>query len=300
MNQCQFEQRPFVQRPEVPIVSHVNGPFDRVSVIVGVILVGIVLLLVVDVPSRVFLFRPLGTPLTFHVTAVWAMSTLLVGLSCAGTEAVMRVHPLIRRGSVKRTFPNWILPALATLALTVSLPRSPDLLNWLIGLVIGGGGLAWLMLMNYQAVAIDASRTQSAAVSARLGLRLAAYPLAVILFTATYRTRLRSMVTATAVSLIASLLAFSILYHSEAARRSLRRTLFYSGVIGLVLGQTTWALNYWRANALTVGVLLMVLFYVLTGIVREYARTGIRWQVVIEFLIVAATGIWIVVRFGPG
>jgi hypothetical protein len=273
-------------------------------VIVGVILVGIVLLLVVDVPPRAFQFRPLGTPLTFNITAVWAMSTLLVGLSCAGTEAVMRVHPLVRRGTIKRTFPNWILPTLATLALAISLPRSPDLLNWLVGLAVGGGSLAWLMLMNYQVVAVDAGQYERPVQTARLGLRLATYPLAVILFTAIYRTRLRSLVTATAVTAVAALLAFSILYHSEQARphtrRSLGRTLFYAGVIGLVLGETTWAFNYWRTNALTVGVLLMVFFYVLTGIVREYTRTGIKWQTVIEFLIVAALGTWIVVRFGPG
>jgi hypothetical protein len=275
-------------------------------VIVGVILVGIVLLLVVDIPPRVFQFRPLGTPLTFDVTAMWAMTTLLVGLSCAGTEAVMRVHPLVRRGVVHRTFPNWILPALATLALTISLPRSPDLLNWLMGLTIGGGGLAWLILMNYQAIAAvtaNAGRIQQPTLTARLGLRIAAYPLAVILFIAIYRTRLRSLVTATAVTIVAALLAFSILYHSEqgrdSGRRTLGRNLLYAGVIGLVLGETIWAFNYWRANALTVGVLLMVLFYVLTGIVREYTRTDIRWQTVLEFLIVAALGTWIVVRFGP-
>lgn len=277
-----------------------HTPYDRISVIVGVILVGIVLLLVVDIPPRIFQFRPLGTPLTFNVTAVWAMSVLLVGLSCAGTEAVMRVHPLVRRATIKRTFPNWILPALATLALTISLPHSPDLLNWLVGLAVGGGGLAWLILMNYQVVAADAGSPDSTAVAARLGLRVAAYPLAVILFTAIYQTRLRSLVTATAISIVAALLAFSILYHSEQARRSLGRALFYAGVIGLILGETTWAFNYWRTNALTVGVLLMVLFYALTGIVREYARTGINWQIVAEFLAVAALGTWIVVRFGPG
>jgi len=282
-------------------VSSVHSPYDRVSIIVGVILVGIVLLLVVDVPPRVFQFRPLGTPLTLNVTAVWAMSTLLVGLSCAGTEAVMRVHPAVRRGTIKRTFPNWILPALATVALTISLPRSPDLLSWLIGLAVGGGGLAWLMLMNYQVIAADRDdASQRTAIAARLGLRLAAYLLAIILFTAIYRTRLRSLVTATAVSGVAALLAVSVLYHSEQAHRSLGRTLFYAGVIGLVLGETTWALNYWRTHALTVGVLLMVLFYVLTGIVREYARKGIRWPEIAEFLAIAALGIWIVVRFGPG
>jgi hypothetical protein len=244
----------------------------------------------------------LGTPLTFNVTALWAMSTLLVGLACAGTEAVMRVHPAVRRGTVKRTFPNWVLPALTTVALTISLPRSPDLLNWLVGLAVGGGGLAWLMLMNYQVVgtAEIGGAPQRTAMAARLGLRLAAYLLAVILFTAIYRTRLRSLVTATAVSGVATLLALSVLYHSEQAHRSLGRTLFYAGVIGLVLGETTWALNYWQTHALTVGVLLMVLFYVLTGIVREYARKGIRWQEIVEFLVIAALGIWIVARFGPG
>jgi predicted membrane channel-forming protein YqfA (hemolysin III family) len=115
---------------------------------------------------------------------------------------------------------------------------------------------------------------------------------------------LRSLVTATAVTVVAALLAFSSLYHCEQARkhahRWLGRILLYAGVIGLILGETIWAFNYWRTNALTVGVLLMVLFYVLTGIVREYTRAGIRWQTVIEFLIVAALGTWIVVRFGPG
>jgi hypothetical protein len=293
-------------------MRHTHGPYDRVSVIVGVILVGIVLLLVVDIPPRVFQFRPLGTPLTFDVTAAWAMTTLLVGLSCAGTEAVMRVHPMVRRGAVQQTFPTWILPALTTLALTVSLPRSPDLLNWLIGLTIGGGGLAWLVLMNYQAIAptpaavmdaADASPSRQPALTARLGLRIATYPLAVILFTAIYRTRLRSLVTATAVTIVAALLAFSILHHSEqeheSAHRSLGRTLSYAGVIGLILGETIWAFNYWHTNALTVGVLLVVLFYVLTEIVREYTRAGITWRTVVEFLIVAALGTWIVVRFGP-
>jgi hypothetical protein len=270
-----------------------------VSVIVGVILVGIVLLLVVDVPARAFQFRPLGTPLTLNVTSVWVISTLLVGLSCAGTEAVVRAHPLVRRGVVKRTFPHWILPALATLVLTISLPRSPDLLNWLLGLALGGGGLAWLIVMNYRVVAAHAGDRQRSTTVARLGLRLVAYPLAVILFTSIYRTRLRSLVTATSTTVVASLLALSILYHSEQAGRSLGRTLLYAGIIGLVLGETTWALNYWRANALTVGVLLMILFYVLTEIIREYTRSGIRWQVVVEFLTIAALGIWIVVRFGP-
>ena len=107
------------------------------------------------------------------------------------------------------------------------------------------------------------------------------------------------MVTATAVTLVAFLLALSVLLDRKQSGQPLRRMFLYAGVIGLILGETTWALNYWQANAPTVGVLLMVLFYVLTGIVREYTRAVLTQQIVFEFLVVAALGIWIVVRFSP-
>jgi hypothetical protein len=268
--------------------------YDRVSVVVGGILVGIVLLLVLDVPPRVFQFTPLGTPLTVQVTGLWVVSALLVGLACAGTEAVVRTHPSVRRGIIRYTFPGWILPALTTLAVTLYLPRSPDLLGWLVGMAIGGALLACLILMNYRLLDGAAQRV------ARTVLRLSAYPLALVLFTAIYRTRLRSLVTATAVTLVAFLLALGILLDRPLRDRSMGRILLYSGIIGLMLGETTWALNYWQANALTVGVLLMLLFYVLTGIVREYIRGSADRQTLAEFLAVAALGIWIVLRYGPG
>jgi hypothetical protein len=280
-------------------MSHSDSPYDRVSVIVAAILIGTVLLGILEIPPRVFQFRPLGTPLTFNVTATWAVSALLVGLACAGTEAVLRTHPMVRRGIVERTFPNWILPALTTLALTVLLPRSPDVLNWLLGLVIGGGILAWLILMSYEIIPLGTPRETSIAATAQLGLRLAAYPLALILFSSIYRTRLRSLVTGTAVAAVAALLSLSILYFIGPGRQPLGRTFFNSGIIGLILGETTWALNYWQADAMTVGVLLMILFYVLTGIVREYTRAGIRWRTVAEFLVVAALGVVIAFQFGP-
>jgi hypothetical protein len=79
----------------------------------------------------------------------------------------------------------------------------------------------------------------------------------------------------------------------------MRRLVVYAGVIGLVPGETTWALNYWQANAPMVGVMLMILLYVLTGVVREYLRGSASRQIVVELLTVAALGIWIAVRFGP-
>jgi hypothetical protein len=75
--------------------------------------------------------------------------------------------------------------------------------------------------------------------------------------------------------------------------------VLYVASIGLIMGQTTWALNYWRMHPLRVGVLLMLLFYVLVGVVREHVQGEFSRQVVLEFLAVAILGIWVIVRFGP-
>lgn len=266
--------------------------YDRVSVIVGTILVGTVLLLVLELPSRAFQFTPLGTPLTFYITGTFIVSLLLVGLSCAGTEAVMRTHPQVRRHIVRYTFPTWVLPGLTTLALALFLPSSPSLLYWLIGLVVGGAALAWLILMHYRLLDHQAQTWASV----QIGHGLIAYLLALIFFTSIYRTRLRSMITATAVTFVASLIALSILGDEK---QPLRKLGLYAGIIGLVLGETTWALNYWRANVLTVGVLLMLLFYVLVGVAREQMRGTLSRRIVSEFLVVAALGMGVILLFGP-
>ena len=266
--------------------------YDRTSVTVGIILVGIILLLVLEIPSRTFELDALGTPLTFDLTGTWLVSTLLLGLACAGTEAIMRTHPQVRRHIIRHTFPNWILPGLTTLALVQFLPQSPNLLYWLLGLVIGGGILAGLILAHYYLLSPSPDPIPQTRKLVQGSLDLVAYLLALIFFTIIYRTRLRSLVTATQVTIIAFLLALSIL-----GTRTPTRWL-YAGLIGLILGETTWALNYWRANVLTVGVLLMLLFYALVGIVQQHLRSQLNRRTVLEYLGVVILGIVIVIILG--
>ncbi len=267
--------------------------YDRASVTVGMILVGIVLVLVLELPIRAFTLTPFGTPLTLQITGAHVLTLLLVGMACTGTEAIMRLHPLVRRGTVRHTFTAWILPALATLALTFVLPQSPDLVSWLAGLVTGGAVIAWLMLIHHQLLGMASHEARGLQASKAL----VAQVLALALFVVISGTRARSLVTATSVTVVAFLIALSLL--GDVSRR-LRQQVLYAGVIGLLLGETTWALNYWRANALTVGVLLMLIFYVLVGIAREHLRESLDRRALIEFLGVAAIGIWIAVRFAPG
>jgi hypothetical protein len=151
--------------------------------------------------------------------------------------------------------------------------------------------LAWLILVHY--ALLDPQSPASSFV--QIVRSLIAYLLALILFSAIYQTRLRSLVTATSTTFVAFLVSWSIL---QLENRSLAYTAVYASIIALLVGETTWALNYWRANVLTVGVLLMLLFYILVGVAREHMRDRLDRSAVIEFLIVAATGVWILVQFG--
>jgi hypothetical protein len=283
------------RRDSHPSDSHApdSHPHDRASITVGIVLVGIVLVLVLDIPSRVFELEPFGTPLTLTITGTRVVSLLLVGLTCAGAEAVMRVHPLVRRRAIRFTFPGWVLPALATMALTLILPESPGLFYWLLGLVTGGAVIAWLMLVQYQLLSHQA---EGRAVL-QTGQSAIAYLIGLVFFVSIYGTRLRSLVTATSVAAVSGLIAISILAGGE---HSLRQGTVHAGVIGLLMGQMTWALNYWRANTSSIGVLMMMIFYVLVGIAREHMRATLNSRVLVEFLGVAALGVWIAIRFAPG
>jgi hypothetical protein len=271
--------------------------YDRASITVGVVLVGIVLVLVLEMPSQAFELEPFGTPLTIQVTGTRVVSILLVGLTCAGTEAMLRVHPLVRRHFVRYTFPGWALPALATMALTIVLPASPGLLYWLLGLIVGGATIAWLMVAHYELLWRRTERDAGPRRSVlQAGESVVAYLIGLVFFVTIYETRLRSLVTATSLAAVSAVITTSIL---SSEKTSLTQGLIFAGVIGLLMGEMTWALNYWRANALTVGVLLMMVFYVLVGIAREHLRGTLAPRVLLEFLGVAALGIWIAVRFAP-
>jgi intracellular septation protein A len=182
---------------------------------------------------------------------------------------------------------------LATLALTLFLPQSPSILIWLAGLILGGTAIAWLILIHYRM--LDPDIEISAPV--RVARSVVAYLLILVFFTSIYRTRVRSLVTATSIAAVAFAVSLSLLGEEG---KSLGKAMLYSAVIGLVLGETTWALNYWRANVMTVGVLLMLAFYVFVGIVREHIKGTLDRKVLAEFLIVSILGIWLITRLGTG
>ncbi len=92
---------------------------------------------------------------------------------------------------------------------------------------------------------------------------------AVALFTLIYNARLRSLMSATAISLATVMLSARLFWVSKS---NLTRALQYGGVTGLILGQVTWGLNYWRLSGLQGGLFLLLVFYMVIGLIQQFQQ----------------------------
>ncbi len=74
------------------------------------------------------------------------------------------------------------------------------------------------------------------------------------------------------------------------------RSSIYGAIVGLVVGEAMWALNYWQVTPTGAGLLLLVLFYVLHGLAQQHLTAQLTRRAVIEYLVVGTIGL--VIAFG--
>jgi hypothetical protein len=72
-----------------------------------------------------------------------------------------------------------------------------------------------------------------------------------------------------------------------------------AAAVGLILGESSWAMNYWRISAWSGGILLMLIFYVMTGLAQQHLQGKLSRRVLVEFLVVAIGGIAVLIAFQP-
>jgi hypothetical protein len=254
---------------------------DRLSVLIGVIVLAPVLIRFVNVPSRTISFDLLGSPISFEVTSTWLVATMLSALSCLGANAVIHAHPRMSQPSPPRTFIYWILPGLTGLNAALLLERAPTWPIWWVGLALTGLAITLVVVAEFSTVdpyLLGYPR-------ARLTLNVIAYALAFTSFTLIYDSRVRSVLTATAVSTVSVVLAFELLNTTEVR---LRQALLYGLLTGLLLGESAWALNYWRLSALAGGMIMLLVFYVVIGVAQQILLNRLTRRTLVEFAIVIA------------
>lgn len=295
---------------------------DRASVMIWVVLMGLAAQRFLLLPERAFTTEIFGSPITLTVTANTILAVLLTGLVATGTEAVVRAHPkgespslprrrrseLASSASPVRRAPltaqeraaligrshwvYWGAPIALILVAIFLLPLAPSAAYWVLGLIAAGITLAVALAGIYYTI----DPFQTGYRRARLGMNALTYALALLLFLVVYRTRTRSVLSATEVLFVSTLLAMELLRGSD---RPTIMVAIYATVCGLVLGQATWALNYWRLDSLTGGLVLLVLFYDVIGLSQHALHGHVKRRIVLEYVLITIAAMALIWEFAP-
>lgn len=265
-------------------------PLEQLSLLVGMNVLGLTLSLLLLLPERTFDFAFLGTDASVTLSGPWLFALLLGALTAAGVESIMRAHPRVHLSETPYTAILWILPCIVVGGTALSLPLLRTSAQLSLFVILGSGILLALVVLG-EYLTVDLQ--DPAYGFARLGLNLAVYLAAFGLFQAIYSIKLRSILSAPLIGIVAALLALELLRASES---DVRRTWIYAFVVGLGLGEAIWALNYWNVSAFFGGVALLLMFYIVTGFAQQYLFGKLNWRTILEFAIVAVFIVFLVVR----
>jgi hypothetical protein len=283
-------------RPLVRAADHVPVDYrDRISVATWLVIVGLGASLLLQLPTIELSFWALGSPISIPFTGTVLSALFLAAVAAAGAESVITVHPwwVGRRRARGRTWSFWALPMAVTIISVLLLPLAPSPAIQVLALVVS----ALLLSSAYFGLYATVERGRPGFRRARFMLDALAYGSALLLFLFVYQTRTRSLLSGTLVALIAMLLAAEIL-RTATGRSS--TALTYGGIIGLILGQVTWALNYWVLPGLTGGLLLLLIFYLLVGIAQQGLQERLTQRVLLEFAIFGVVALVLIAVVGPG
>ncbi|HID64589.1 MAG TPA: hypothetical protein EYP49_17870 [Anaerolineae bacterium] len=265
---------------------------ERAGVFVSLIVLGLAFLPEMELPTRTFSFRVLGSLVSIRLSTTGLMAALLASLACTGTDSLIRSHPLVRRGEIRHTFAFWALPGLSVVVATLLLPLAPNRLYRLGGLALTVLLLLLIAVAQYHTV----DPTDPGYRPARLALNILVHLVALCLFTLIYASKTRSLLSATTMAAVGSLLALELL---RGVQHDLRLAGLYALITGLALGEVTWALNYWTLGRLTGGLFLLLIFYLVTGLSREGLLRRLNRRVLVEFALVALVSLGLIIKYRP-
>ncbi len=257
-------------------------PLDRLSLLTSLVLVGLTLSLLLDLPTYRVEFSFLGSEASFTASGTWLIALLLAALTGAGMNSIARTHPRVHLVETWYVFILWILPALIAITATILLSFADVRAYGVYALVlvaVAGAFFIAVVLAEYVTIDLQDSRYSAA----RLALNLAAYLIGLILFATIYSLKLRSLYSATAVGVVAGLLALELLRGSES---DFLRACIYSVVIGLILGELVWVLNYWNLSGFLGGGFLLVFFYAFAGLGQQYLWNRLNRIVLVEYAMI--------------
>jgi hypothetical protein len=268
------------------VVPSPKPRYDRIVSLVLLVLLGLAVVFLIDINPNNFRAR-LGGDLP-AITLSWLLVAALVIITSTGADVFIRAHPQMQTRSlptinlgfvsVELAPGFWILPSFAIIAPFAFFrlfSASLQMVAFIIALAAVGGLLLAALLGQHYAL----DRRPEVRHGARLGIQTIPLLLAFGIFSAVYFTRLRTLYAAPLIGATGALLGYALLQWTP-PRPGL---LVLAGMVGLALAEATWALNYWAASFLLGGALLLVIFYVATGLIQNHLEGTLSRRVFWEY-----------------
>ncbi|MCU0494399.1 MAG: hypothetical protein MUD01_22650 [Chloroflexaceae bacterium] len=268
----------------------VTPRYDRIVSLVFVVIIGLAVIFLIDVNPNILRAR-LGGDLPI-ITVSWLLIASLVMITSAGADLLARSHPqmqtralpVLNLGFVAFELAPafWILPSFSVVSSFAFFRLFNNLLPgtaFVFALGAAGGLLLLVLTAQHYALERDTTRSQQA----RLLLQIVAFLLAFGIFCAIFFARLRTVYAAPLIGASATALAYALFQLSP------RRGQFGMALlVGLILAETIWALNYWATTFLLGGLVLLIIFYVLVSLLQHHMEGTLQRRLLVEYSLVGS------------
>jgi hypothetical protein len=249
---------------------------DQLSVITACIVLAYALARFLELPQRTVATTLFGSALGFELSGPFLMLVFTAALISAGSEMIIRAHPLFAGQPARRTLIHWILPGATALVMSAALSQVSSTPLWWLGLGFSVVALVVVLIAEYVVVDPNDPRREVAA----LALTTLAYLLALILFILLRRLGARAAISATLGGGVAAALTLRLFALKFAP---LWRSALYAAFVGLICAEAIWALNYWAISANGAALITMIPFYVGEGLAEQHLLGRLTRRIWIEF-----------------
>lgn len=234
---------------------------------------------------------------TLDAPQSWAMLALAVVSIAAGTHYLCLAHPSYRFYLQRPgTFAYWVPPL--AVGLGGALFTREFLGGVFILLGLGGTGIATAVLLYCQHLL---ARPDGAPPPfARLATNLSIYLGAFLIFVSLQNIELAQHVRIASLGLASAILSFTLFRDRPLEQEkpaSLERQVLYAGVAGLIIIELAWALQWVPVGRVITGLLLLVCFYLVSGLIHSHLLSRLNRGVVLEFVSVSAVALIVLFTF---
>lgn len=258
---------------------------NRISILAAAILIAYTLAGFISMPARDFSIQLPGLFLEFQINAKVIIALIVAGMTASGADWLMRDHPSFQE---RFSIQHWLLPALTAWAIGIILFQQPFSILWWITFAIGGGTLILVLIAEY--IMVDPEDVRR--IPAIIGLTAISFALFLTLAISIRATEGRLFLLLPTITSACFLTCIRTLH----LRLQMKWAYLHTGIIAIIIGQLSAALNYLNIEPVTFGLILLGPAYALNSLIGGMLERK-HWPQTIAEPVIVLLIVWSVVVF---